>query len=72
MEEAEKADRVIVLDGGKKLLEGKPSDVFAQADALKSAGLIPPLYVRVRDAFKDSLSLPAVGDEEQLAEALCR
>lgn len=72
MEEAEKADRVIVLDGGKKLLEGKPSDVFAQADALKSAGLIPPLYVRVHDALKDKIDLPDVKNEEQLAEALCR
>lgn len=72
MEEARCADRIIVMGDGKKLLEGTPREVFDRTDVLKSTGLIPPLYVRVRDAFKDSLSLSAVGDEEQLAEALCR
>lgn len=60
MEEAQSADRIIVLNGGKMIMQGKPEEVFSQSDKLRQAGLIPPLYVRVRDALKDKLDLPEV------------
>ena len=49
MEEAAKADRIIVLHGGKIALEGAPEQVLTQASYLKSLSLEPP--------FATSLSL---------------
>ena len=43
MEEAIKADRVIVMDHGQIVMDGKPKDVFSQVDKLKELGLdVPP------------------------------
>ncbi len=42
MEEAMLADRVIVMNEGRLLLDGKPYEVFKQADKLKSVGLGVP------------------------------
>ena len=39
LDEANFADRVIVLNKGKITLDGKPEDVFKQFDKLKEAGL---------------------------------
>ena len=41
MEEAQSADRIIVLNGGKLVMQGKPEEVFSQSDKLLGAGLIP-------------------------------
>ncbi|MEG1661436.1 MAG: ATP-binding cassette domain-containing protein, partial [Clostridiales bacterium] len=44
-EVAELADRLIVLAQGRIIADGTPCQVFAQADALKRAGLeTPPIY----------------------------
>lgn len=42
MDEAVKANRVIVMDDGKVILDGKPKDVFSQVDTLKKVGLDVP------------------------------
>lgn len=42
MEEAAAADRVIVMDNAKILLDGTPQDVFSKADTLKRVGLDVP------------------------------
>lgn len=42
MDEAARADRIIVLDDGKVLLDGTPSEVFMHADELRLAGLDVP------------------------------
>ncbi len=42
MEEAAKANRVIVMDKGKILLDGTPRDVFQHDDLLREAGLEVP------------------------------
>ncbi len=42
MDEAALADRVVVIDGGKILLDGTPMDVFSNIDKLKSVGLDVP------------------------------
>ena len=39
LNEAKEADRVIVLDKGKIVLDGKPEEVFKEKDILKSANL---------------------------------
>lgn len=42
MDEAVKANRVIVMDEGKIILDGKPKDVFVHIDKLKKASLDVP------------------------------
>ncbi len=42
MEEAALADRVVVMDDGRVLLDGTPREVFAQADTLHAVGLDVP------------------------------
>lgn len=42
MEEAAEADRVVVMDDAKILLDGTPKDVFTKAELLKSIGLDIP------------------------------
>ena len=42
MEEAAQADRIIVMDDGKILLDGTPSHVFEKEDVLKKCGLNVP------------------------------
>ncbi len=42
MEEAAMADRIIVIDDGKMLLDGTPSEVFSHRDILRACGLNVP------------------------------
>ena len=42
MDEAAEADRVVVMDGGKVILEGIPRDVFSQVKKMKDIGLDVP------------------------------
>ena len=55
MDEAVTADRVVVMDSGKVIMDGTPRQVFAQADKLISVGLDIPqvLFLKVRQAFRD-------------------
>ena len=39
MDEAAKADRIVVMDKGKLILDGKPRDVFSNVEKMKSIGL---------------------------------
>ena len=54
MEEAARADRIVVLDDGVAILEGTPDEVFEQEGVLKACGLAIPqcteLVHRLRDA----------------------
>ena len=42
MEEAENSDRVIVMNSGKVVADGKPCDIFSNSDLLKKSGLALP------------------------------
>jgi energy-coupling factor transport system ATP-binding protein len=42
MEEAAKTDRIIVIDSGQVLIDGRPEDVFSKVTLLKSIGLDVP------------------------------
>ncbi|MBQ9511443.1 MAG: energy-coupling factor transporter ATPase [Clostridia bacterium] len=42
MEEAAEADRVAVIDGGRKVLEGTPTEVFTEREKLIECGLAVP------------------------------
>lgn len=52
MEEAIRADRVIVIDDGKIKLDGTPREVFTQTEAIRSAGLDVPQTTELMRAIK--------------------
>ena len=59
MNEAEDADRVIVMDDGRAVLDGTPQAVFTQVEALRSMGLTVPDTVDLLDRLRsDGLDVP--------------
>ena len=74
MDEAVRADRVIVIDDGKVILDGTPSEIFSKVDILRAAGLDIPycsdLLIRLRSKgidIKGEINTPS-----QCAEAIAR
>ena len=55
MTEAIRAQRVIVMDGGKILLDGTPQEVFPNVEALQSAGLNVPATTQLLYALRPFL-----------------
>ena len=53
MEEAVQADRVVVVDKGKKLLEGSPKEVFKNVDLLKEIGLDVPYMTELASLLRE-------------------
>lgn len=53
MEEAVQADRVVVVDKGKKLLEGTPKEVFKNVDLLKEIGLDVPYMTEIASLLRE-------------------
>jgi energy-coupling factor transport system ATP-binding protein len=52
MEEAVDADRVVVMENGKKVIEGTPREVFRQVEKLKSIGLDVPYMTELAKELK--------------------
>ena len=74
MNEAEDADRVIVMDHGQVAMDGTPRQVFARVAELKALGLTSPHTVELLAALSESgelLPLDAITVEE-CADAICR
>ena len=53
MEEAVQADRVVVVDKGKKLLDGTPKEVFKNVDLLKEIGLDVPYMTELASLLRE-------------------
>ena len=72
MEEAERADRVIVLDDGKIVLDGKPADMFSCVVAIKEAGLdLPQVTELFYQLNIDGFNLPvAISGADEALEIL--
>ncbi len=67
MEEAENADRVIVMNDGKIIKDGKPREVFKNVELLKSVGLDVPqttelLYELQKAGFRVNTNVISVED----------
>ncbi len=74
MDEAVKADRVVVMDKGEIVLDGEPKSVFRNVEKLKALGLDVPqateLAYRLR---KSGFDIPDdILDEEECAAAILR
>ncbi|SFE59658.1 energy-coupling factor transporter ATPase [Peptostreptococcus sp. D1] len=52
MEEAVEADRVIVMEKGRKVIEGTPKEVFSKVDELKRIGLDVPYMTELAQLLK--------------------
>ena len=72
MDEAVKADRVVVMDKGRIILDGKPKEVFAHRDLLKNAGLdVPEAAEIANELISEGISLPSdILDIDELLEAV--
>lgn len=59
MHEAVNADRVIVMENGKIVLEGTPREVFSQVDILKELGLdVPQVTELAAELRSEGIDLP--------------
>ena len=72
MDEAARADRVIVLSDGKLILDGTPGEIFTHSDTLRKAGLDLPQCTAVSQ-YLMTQGIPVCGEintPEMCAEAI--
>lgn len=74
MDELVDADRILVLDGGKIVMEGTPREIFSQVDRLKQIGLdVPPMTELSHELRSLGYDLPEdLLTVEETAEAICQ
>ena len=74
MEEAVRADRVIIMNEGKLLLDGTPAEVFAQGQLMKSVNLDVPPIVELADELRAvGIAIPdEIITEEEMVTYLCQ
>ena len=71
MDDALRARRVIVLDGGRVAADGAPNEVFAQRGLVHELGLELPFALQVEEDLEPlGFALPQTTDEVELADAL--
>ena len=75
MEEAAKADRVIIMDEGKVVLDGSPGQVFRHAEEIKELSLDVPFAVELAHRLRQrGVSIPEdiISTEEMVEYIACR
>lgn len=74
MEEAVDADRVIVMEEGKIVLEGRPREVFSQVEQLKALGLdVPQVTDLAYQLLKEGIDIPKdILTVDEMVMELCR
>ena len=74
MDEAAQADRILVMNEGKLVMEGTPREVFARADQLKKWHLdVPQVTELAAELRKRGMDIPAdVINVEEFVEAAAR
>lgn len=74
MEEAAKADRMLVMNEGGIALAGKPRDLFLQVDTIRGYGLdVPPMAGLSHDLRAEGLPLrDDIMTYEEMVEGLCQ
>ena len=74
MEEAVRADRVMIMHEGKILLDGTPAEVFSQGALIKSVNLDVPPIVELADELRAvGISVPdEIITEEKMVAYVCQ
>ncbi len=74
MEEAIEADRVIILNDGKIMLDGTPEEIFRRADEIRAVNLEIPMMTDLGDRLISAgVKVPrGIIREEEMLEAICR
>ena len=74
MDEAVRADRVIIMNEGRILLYGTPRQVFRQEELIRSANLDVPLMVEMGAKLRErGIDVPAdIITEEKMVEFICQ
>ncbi|MDR2109169.1 MAG: energy-coupling factor transporter ATPase [Coriobacteriales bacterium] len=71
MEEAARADRLVVMERGRVVLDGSPRDIFSQRETLRDLGLDLPFTVRLAEALRQrGLEMPEVVSPSELHAAV--
>ncbi|MBF1177094.1 MAG: energy-coupling factor transporter ATPase [[Eubacterium] sulci] len=74
MDEAVKADRVVIMNKGEILLDGTPEHVFSQDELIRSAGLDVPMAAEIAIYLRENgIDVPPeVVTAERLKEFVCQ
>ncbi len=74
MEEAARAQRVVVMDGGKIAMEGAPKEIFSQVKKLKKIGLDVPAATELAQTLNSmGINIPIdILTPKELADSICR
>jgi len=74
MEEVISADKVIVMDAGKVVMEGSPREIFSKVEQLKQYRLdVPQVTELAYELRKSGLNIPeGILTMEELVEAICK
>lgn len=74
MEEVIYADKVLVMDGGKVVMQGTPREIFSQVEKLKGYRLdVPQVTLLAHELKKSGLPLEdGILTAKELVEALCQ
>lgn len=73
MEEAAQADRVIIMDNGKAVMDGTPIEIFSQPEQIKALNLDVPVAVELANGLRGrGVFIPeTIIDTEGLVDYLC-
>lgn len=73
MDEAARADRIIVLDDGRILRDGTPEEIFSDPETLIAAGLdVPQSASLIHRLRKQGIELPGkIGTPDDCLETIC-
>ena len=73
LEDASVADRVIVLNAGKVVLDGTPFEVFSHVEELKGMRLDIPFVQKLKQSLSvRGISFDEINSDEDLLNALCQ
>ena len=74
IEEAARADEVLIMNKGELLLKGTPEEVFSHHEELKAIRLSAPFFYELRDELRlQGMKIPeGIKDLDALEDYLCR
>lgn len=74
MDEAAEADRIIVMDKGKAIIEGIPRDVFSEVEKIKNIGLdVPQVTELCYELQKEGINIDTkILNVNEMVSAICQ